>query len=92
MGKVLKERKDVDEALTWDLSAIYATDEEFKRDVKEMKDLSLKIEKAYKSKLNTASNINECLDELRKLYEIRDLTSYYVELAVSVDYTNNENE
>lgn len=37
MGKILKDRKDVDEALTWDLSAIYATDEEFQRDVKEMK-------------------------------------------------------
>lgn len=92
MEKALKERKDVDEALTWDLSAIYATDEEFQRDVKEMKELSMKIEKDYKGKLNTSSKINECLDELRKLYEIRDLTSYYAELAVSVDYTNNENQ
>ena len=92
MEKILKDRKDIDEALTWDLSAIYATDEEFQRDVKEMKELSLKIEKDYKGKLNTASKINECLDELRKLYGIRDLTSYYVELAVSVDYTNNENQ
>lgn len=92
MGKVLKERKDVDKALTWDLSAIYATDEEFQRDVKDMKELSLKIEKDYKDKLNEASKINECLDELRKLYEIRDLTSYYVELSVSVDYANSENQ
>jgi oligoendopeptidase F len=92
MEKVLKERKDVDENLTWDLSAIYATDEEFQRDVKEMKELSLKIEKEYKGKLKESGKINECLNELRKLYEIRDLTSYYVELAVSVDYTNNENQ
>lgn len=92
MEKVLKERKDVDENLTWDLSAIYATDEEFQKDVNEMKELSLKIEKEYKGKLKEAGKINECLDKLRKLYEIRDLTSYYVELAVSVDYTNNENQ
>lgn len=92
MEKVLKERKDVDENLTWDLSAIYATDEKFQRDVKEMKELSLKIEKEYKGKLKEVVKINECLDELRKLYEIRDLASYYVELAVSVDYTNNENQ
>ena len=72
MEKILKDRKDVEEALTWDLSAIYATDEEFQRDVKEMKELSLKIEKEYKGKLNTTSKVNECLDELRKLYEIRD--------------------
>lgn len=52
----------------------------------------MQIEKDYKGKLNTTSKINKCLDELRKLYKIRDLTSYYVELAVSVDYTNNENQ
>lgn len=92
MGKVLKERKDIDQALTWDLSAIYATDEEFKSAVKEMKELSVKIEKEYKGKLNTASKINECLDQLRKLYQFMNLTSSYVELSVSVDYTNNENQ
>ncbi|WP_097025635.1 oligoendopeptidase F [Clostridium peptidivorans] len=92
MGKVLKERKDIDQALTWDLSAIYATDEKFQSAVKEMKELALKIEKEYKGELNTASKINECLDELRKLYEFIGLTSSYVELLVSVDYTNNENQ
>jgi oligoendopeptidase F len=92
MAKVLKDRKDVDPALTWDLSAIYATDEKFQSAVKEMKELSLKIEKDYKGKLNTANKINECLDELRKLYQYRDLTFSYVELSVSVDYANNENQ
>ena len=57
-----------------------------------MKELSLKIEKDYKGKLNTANKINECLDELRKLYQFRDLTFSYVELSVSVDYANNENQ
>jgi len=92
MAKVLKDRKDVDPALTWDLSTIYATDEKFQSAVKEMKELSLKIEKDYKGKLNTANKINECLDELRKLYQFRYLTSSYVELSVSVDYANNENQ
>ncbi|MBD7913241.1 oligoendopeptidase F [Clostridium cibarium] len=92
MQKVLKERKDVDQALTWDLSAIYSTDEEFQSAVKEMKELSMKIEKDYKGKLKTAKKINECLDELRKLYKIKDLTNSYAELSVSVDYTNNENQ
>ncbi len=57
-----------------------------------MKELSLKIEKEYKGKLNTANKINECLDELRKLYQYRDITSSYVEFSVSVDYANNENQ
>ena len=92
MAKVLKERKDVDEALTWDLSAIYATEEEFQSDVKEMKELALKIEKTYKGKLNTADKINECINEFRKLYEYTVLVGSYVELLLSVDYTNNENQ
>ncbi|MBV7272880.1 oligoendopeptidase F [Clostridium sp. PL3] len=92
MGKVLKERKDIDQSLTWDLSAIYATDEKFQSAVKEMKELALKMEKDYKGKLNAAGKINECLDELRKLYQFRDLTGSYVELLVAVDYANNENQ
>ena len=92
MTKVLKERKDVDEALTWDLSAIYATEEEFQSDVKEMKELALKIEKTYKGKLNTADKINECINEFRKLYEYTVLVGSYVELLLSVDYTNNKNQ
>lgn len=92
MSKALKERKDVEEALTWDLSAIYATEEEFQSDIKKMKELASKIEKTYKGELNTADKINECLDEFRKLYEYIVLIGSYVELLVSVDYTNNENQ
>ncbi|WP_242835104.1 hypothetical protein [Clostridium sartagoforme] len=42
--------------------------------------------------MTTANKINECLDELRKLYQLKDLTSSYVELSVSVDYTNNKKQ
>lgn len=92
MAKALLARKDVDQALTWDLSAIYATEEAFQDDVKKMKELSDSIEGRYKGKLNTAESINSCLDELKKLYKIIGLTVEYVQLAVSVDYTNNENQ
>lgn len=92
MAKILMERKDVDSALTWDLSAIYETEEKFLSDVKKITELSQKIEKEYKGKLNTADAINRCLDELKELYKIMGLAANYVELAVSVDYTNNENQ
>lgn len=92
MAKALLERKDVDPALTWDLSAIYATEEAFQEDVKRMKELSGRIEVEYKGKLNTAETINRCLDEFKELYKIMGLTVNYAELAVSVDYTNNANQ
>lgn len=92
MAKALLERKDIDPALTWDLSAIYVTEEAFQEDVKRMKELSERIEAEYKGKLSTAETINRCLDELKELYKIMVLTVNYAELAVSVDYTNNANQ
>ena len=91
MAKELKDRKDVEEALTWDLSAIYASEEEYNAAIKELKELAVEIEKEFKGKLNTSENINKCLDKLRKVTEIADLTGNYAELSLSVDHTNSEN-
>ncbi len=92
MGKVLKERKDVDQSLTWDLSAIYADEQQYNSAVKELQQLSLDIEKDYKGKLVTSGNINACLDKMRKVYELMNLTESYAGLSVEVDYTNDENQ
>jgi oligoendopeptidase F len=92
MGKTLKDRKDVDQSLTWDLSAIYATEEQYNLAVKELQGIASEIERDYKGKLNTASNINQCLDKMRGIAQSVYLAGSYVELAVSVDHTNNENQ
>ena len=92
MEKVLKERKDVDQSLTWDLSAIYETEQQYNLAVKELQGLTFEVEKNYKGRLNSASNINQCLDKVREISKIMNLTGSYAELAVSVDHTNNENQ
>ncbi len=92
MTKILKNRKDVEQSLTWDLSAIYATEEQYDLAVKELQQLTLQVEKDYKGKLNSASNINECLDKVREIEQLLYLTGSYAELAVSVDHTNDENQ
>jgi len=92
MGKVLKERKDVDIALTWDLSAIYKTEEEYDLAIKEAQKLTYEIEESYKDKLNTSETINECLDKLIKVIQIISLASTYAHLSVSVDQTNAESQ
>ena len=91
MAKELRDRKDVEEALTWDLSAIYTSEEEYNAAIKELEELAVEIEKEFKGKLNTSKNINRCLDKLRKVTEIADLTGNYAELSLSVDHTNSEN-
>lgn len=92
MGKILKNRKDVEQSLTWDLSAIYATEQQYNLAVKELQGLTFEMEKNYKGRLNTASNINQCLDKVREIAQVMYLTGAFVELAVSVDHTNNENQ
>lgn len=91
MDKIL-ERKDVDKSLTWDLSAIFKTEEDYNSAVKEVQMLTEQIESDYKTRLNTPNNINECLDKLKKLLEIMNLTANYASLDVSVDQTNIESQ
>ncbi|HLR36218.1 MAG TPA: oligoendopeptidase F [Tissierellales bacterium] len=92
MAKELLERKDVDENLTWDLMAIFKTEEEFKETINKIEKLTDDIEKKFKGKLNIARNINKCLDEYKTLAELVTLAGNYSFLAVEVDQTNTENK
>ncbi len=92
MAKTLKERKDVDQQLTWDLSAIYKTEEEYNSAVSKAQKLTGEIETSYKGKLNSPNVINECLDKIKEITQVITLTATYAHLAVSVDQTNVENQ
>ncbi|NCC79321.1 MAG: oligoendopeptidase F [Clostridia bacterium] len=92
MQKKILLRNEVDEKRTWDLSAIYGSEEEVQEAVKELKELTEKIASEYKGNLINAENINGCLDEMRKVNVLSGLISSYRFLAVSVDMTNNENQ
>lgn len=89
---MLKDRKDIDESLTWDLSSIYKSEEELFQALSQLKERSCQLEKNYKGKLSTSKNINACLNEMREIEKIRIHTSSYVELALSVDYANSKNQ
>lgn len=92
MVKTLKERKDVDQLLTWDLSAIYKTEEEYNSAVSKAQKLTCEIESSYKGKLNSSSVINKCLDKIKEITQVISLTATYAHLAVSVDQTNVGNQ
>ena len=92
MQKKILLRNEVEEKRTWDLSAIYGSEEEAQEAVKELKDLTEKIASEYKGNLINAENINGCLDEMRKVNVLSGLISSYRFLAVSVDMTNSENQ
>lgn len=92
MAEELKDRKDVPAELTWDLSRIYATEEDMFRDAEEMKALTKQIVEKYKGNLNTPENIEACVTEYRRVYELMTLTGNYCDLAASVDYYDNYNQ
>lgn len=92
MAEELKDRKDVPEELTWDLSNLYKTREDMLRDADEMKRLAEHVAETYKGKLNTPESMEACLTEYRRVYELMTLTGSYCELAVSVDYYDNVNQ
>lgn len=92
MNNKIVQRKEVDEKRTWDLTAIYKNDGEAEDAAKELTELANKIVDQYKGNLVNVANINDCLDELRKVNVLSGLISSYRFLAVSVDMTNNENQ
>ena len=61
-------RKDVPQELTWDLTSIYAQEEDLLRDTERMKQMTDAIEETYKGKLNTPEAIDQCLDAFRAFY------------------------
>lgn len=92
MEKELKTRRDIPVELTWDLSLIYATEEEMNRDVERAKALCDSIVKDYKGKLDTPQAIRACMDDLREFHRLVVLVGHYCELAVSVDYYDTHNQ
>lgn len=92
MEKKLKSRRDIPVELTWDLSLIYATEEEMNRDVERAKSLCSSIVQDYKGKLDTPQGIKACLDDFREFSHLITLIGNYCDLAVSVDYYDTHNQ
>lgn len=92
MEKKLKSRRDIPVELTWDLSLIYATEEEMNRDVERAKSLCSSIVQDYKGKLDTPQGIKACLDDFREFSRLITLIGNYCDLAVSVDYYDTHNQ
>ncbi|MDF2533342.1 MAG: oligoendopeptidase, partial [Clostridia bacterium] len=92
MKKALKERKDVDQSLTWDLSAIYQTEEQYNSAIQDAERLTEEIERSFKGKLTSAEIINKCLNKYKEAIQVINLTATYAHLAVTVDQTNTENQ
>ncbi len=88
MAETLKKRNEVPVELTWDTSRLFKSSKELMSALEEFKKLTSDMEKEYKGKLTTAEAINDCMDKLNKWNIMADHLYNYVDLNVSVDYTN----
>lgn len=84
----LKKRKDVPVELTWDLTALYRDEAEWKADLEKVRQIAEEIEKEYKGRLNSVENILACVDRYRAWMEILYPAGSYANLAASVDYSD----
>ncbi|WP_352418463.1 oligoendopeptidase F [Proteiniborus sp.] len=92
MSNGLKPRKEIDVSLTWDLSHIFKTDEEYEIAMNELIEESKMLESTYKDKLSNPGIILKCIEEFEKIYIKGYLTNTYASLALSVDQTDSDNQ
>ncbi len=84
----LAKRSEVPVQQTWDLSAIYPDAAALDAAIQQIRGLADEIERDFKGKLTDAEAVVRCLDQYRKLTELRVLAGNYCDLAASVDYTD----
>lgn len=90
MQEELRTRSQVQEELTWDLSALYETREKFNKAVTELKqDVDTFVEQ-YEGKLSSAAVIVDALTEFEKLMATFERTNQYAYLPVTTDLTNSD--
>lgn len=83
-------REDVDKKLTWDLTDLFKTEEEYEKAVEDLVDLSKEIEGEFKARLKDSKTINACLDKLRSTQEKAVRVATFVNLNISADQTDTK--
>ena len=81
-------RCEVDKNLTWDLSVLFANDEECIKAFSSVKDEATKFKEKYSGKIKTAKDVTSCMKDYRVLSEKLDIIGNYVFLGIETDYTD----
>ena len=85
----LLSRKDVPLEETWELSMIFAKEQDMWEELERTKAAVETFTKTYSGKLGSAGMIVRCLDELEGIYRSMDRVGSYASLALEADYTDN---
>ena len=82
-------RRDVPVEQTWDLSLIYADEQQMWEALDGAKAAVKKLNETYAGHLDTAENIVNCLDEMEPVLQTISYIWSYAGLALEADYTDN---
>lgn len=83
-------RNEVDKSLTWNLSDLFKTEEDYKKALKEIVEKTDELVKIYEGKLDYYCTINSCLEDLKPIYVLIDLTANYASLDYETDLGGKE--
>ncbi len=84
-------RKDVDKAITWDLTALFKDAEDFKKNIDLLKEDAYAIRDKYLGKINDAETLTLAVKAYADILERAYRLGTYAHLAVDVDMADSEN-
>lgn len=87
----LKNRADVPEALTWDVTALYKTRTDFDVALTGLKAATAAFAKTYEGKLTDAKTILAAMKEYEAIIETATLVDHYAMMPEATDLTDPEN-
>ncbi len=92
MGDRVLLRSEVEQKYTWDLTDLFADEEQYNQAVTEIEQLASKIAHDYRTKLNQATTINRCLEQYCKYLEQQHRLASFTFLSVSGDLSDVQNQ
>jgi len=88
--KLLK-RNEVNKEITWDLTRLFKTEEDYIVELSRYQDLVFNFTLKYQNKLNNETIIIESLETYQEILKTASYLGTYANLNVSVDQQNDEN-
>lgn len=86
----LKNRADVQQELTWDITALYETKEDYETAVESLKAAVDEFVQDYEGKLTDSVTIAKALKKYEEIQEVATYTNTYSFLPATTDLTNPE--
>lgn len=90
MAKQLKKRSEINEKLKWDLTGIFASEQEFKKNLEKFVADVKRFVKEYKGKLESAEILVKALKSYEDIMARAGHLQQYRMLPVNADITDNE--